>query len=63
MGNFFPALELWTWEPDEGLGPLLLSGDIHSQDIPPNFYLLHMGLGPACSVSLYLLPVSMWLFL
>ena len=47
---------VWHW------GPSLLRKTLHNQDIFPDFYLLHVGMGPACSVSLPILPVLMWLF-
>ena len=58
----------WHWNP--GLGGLiwgwdtsLLRGKLHSQDIHPDFYPPHVGMGPALSVSLPFPPVLMWLLL
>ena len=56
----FPALEYWGGGPGKGLGLLIPQRDLCSQDNRPNFYLPHVGVGPACSVSLPLLPVSVW---
>ena len=47
--------QVWCWE------PLLPIRDLYSWSIPPNFYPPHVGVGPASSTSLPLLPVSMWL--
>ena len=58
----------WHWNP--GLGGLiwgwdtsLLRGKLHSLDIHPDFYPPHVGMGPACSTSLPLLVVSVWILL
>lgn len=49
---------VWGWDP-------LLSGEnLHSPDIPLDFHLAHVGVGPVCSASpSLLLPVLMWLLL
>ena len=52
-----PGFLVWGW------GPLLLTGDLHSQDVPPYFYQPHLGVGPVHPVPLPLLPASMWLLL
>ena len=57
-GLLFLVLEPWAgglvWDHD----PLLLRRDLRGQDILPDFYLPHMGVGPACSVSLFLFNVA-----
>ena len=62
-GLLFLALEpwarclVWGWDP-----LLLLSSDICSQDMPPDFYPLYVGAGLYNSVCLPLLRVLKWLF-
>ena len=48
MGASLPSTETLGWRPGLGLAPSLLRGDLHSQDIPLNFYLSH-----ACGTSLF----------
>ena len=48
---------MWAWD------PLLLRWDLHCLDVPPDFYLPYVDVGPAHSASLSLLPFSMWLLL
>ena len=55
--NPMPGFLVWVWD------PLLLREDLLRQDISPNFYLPHVGMGLVPSVSLLLVPVSMWLIL
>ena len=61
MGFFFPALEPWPGGLVWGWSSSLLRGYLCSWDMPPNFYSLHMGMGPAMCPPL--LPVSAWLLL
>ena len=58
-GLLFLVLE----PPVGGLGPFTPQGDLHSQDIPPNFKPPNLGVGPAHCSSLPLLPVGLWLLL
>lgn len=44
-----------------GWGHQLFRADLHSQDIPFDSLLSHMGVGSAHFVSLLLLPVLRWL--
>ena len=66
METSFPGSgTLGWWENWCGAGtPYSSEGNFEaSQDIPPNFYLLLVGVGPAHSVSLPFLLVSMWLLI
>ena len=53
MGLVFLALEPWAGGPGVGMGPL------DPEISLPNFYPPHMDVGPACYVSVPLLPVLM----
>ena len=66
MPTGFYSQKLWRHIPGTGtlgLGSWCGAGTPHSWDIPPNFYWPHVGVGPACSTSLHLLPVLMWFLL
>ena len=53
IGTYHPGIGTLGWKAWCG------AGTPYSQDILPNFYHPHMGVGPAHSVSLPLLPVCM----
>ena len=55
----YGILSSWHWAGGPGVG----LGSLTPKDIPPNFYLLYVGVGPARSTSLPLLPVLMWFHL
>ena len=55
-------LSFWQW--NTVLGGACCGAEVpYSQDIPLNFWLPHMGVGLACSVSPPFLPISMWFLL
>lgn len=58
-----PAQEHWAGEPGVGLGSFTLLGDLHSWNSSLDFQPLHMGIGPAYSTYLPLLPFTIWLLL
>ena len=58
MGLMFLALEPWAGWSGKGMGGLMW-GTPHSLDVPSNFYPSHVGVGPACSTALPLLPIWM----
>ena len=56
VGISLPGTGALGWWPGMGLGPL-------APNIPSDFYPPHVSVGPACSMSLPLLPVLMWFIL
>ena len=57
------ALRPWAGEPCVGLGSLTPQEGTSQPHYPLDFYQSHVGVGPACSLSLPLLPVSVCFFL
>ena len=58
----------WHWNPGLrglvwGCDPSLLRGNLHSWDIPSNFYSPQVVVKPVCFMSLSPLPVLMWILL
>lgn len=60
-GLLFAALEPWAGAMVWSWDSLFLRGDLCSSYIPPNFYPLHVGVGPAPSGFPPFLLVLMWL--
>ena len=59
----FLVLEPWAESSGVGLGPPVPQKGPLKLRVPGNFYLPHVGVGPAHSASPPLLPVSVWLLL
>ena len=62
-GLLFLALEPWAGECNLRLGPVTLQEGPPQMKYSSLFLNAHLGVGPVCSVTLPLLPVSIWLLL